>query len=192
MGDFRFIKETHEYFLGTRRMESVTEILVKSGISDFSFSSEEAALRGKYVHAATEMIDRGTLDWDALDVTLRPYCEAYRLFLSENRPSFIVSEKPMYHPVHLFAGTPDRVAMMNGMVCLIDYKSGTPGRGTKYQVAAYRELVQVREGITCTKCFAIHLQGNGRYRVYPMDDHRHNYNIFLAALTVERCKQEER
>lgn len=192
MAEFRFNKETHEYFLGAQRMESVTEVLGKSGISDYSFSSGEAMLRGSYVHMATEMIDRGTLDWDILDETLLPYCEAYKLFISEKRPSVVISEKPMYHPVHLFGGTPDRVVILDGVLSLIDYKSGAPNRGTKYQVAAYRELVKVNENVSCAKCYALHLRNDGKYRLHLMENYRQNYNVFLAALTVERCKQEDR
>ena len=190
---FRFLPDTHEYFLGERRLESVTEILGASGIADYRFSNEGATTRGRYVHTATEMIDRGTLDWEILDGTLRPYCEAYRHFIEDKRPEILLSEKPMYHPTLLFAGTPDRVMRMDDTIILPDLKSGAPTRATAVQVSAYRELVAVSEGIICRKLFSLHLKNNGKYQLSePINtmDAKRLFNIFLAALTVERFKKE--
>lgn len=187
---FRFDPEKHEYFLGDRRLESVTEILERSGIADYRFSSEEAMTRGKYVHTATEMIDRGTLDWSDLDPVLVPYCEAYQAFIEDKRPAILLSEKPMYHPELLFAGTPDRVMEMDGAIILPDLKSGIPTRATAVQTAAYRELVRVSEKINCRKCFSLHLRNDGAYRLTLIENISRHYNIFLAALMVERYKKE--
>ena len=187
---FRFDPEKHEYFLGDRKLESVTEILERSGIADYRFSNEEAMTRGRYVHTATEMIDRNTLDWPILDDTLRPYCEAYQRFIEDKRPEILLSEKPMYHAQHLFAGTLDRVVKMDGGVALIDIKSGAPSPATAIQVAAYRELVKVNEDIIPTKCFSLHLRDDGTYLLNEIKNLNRNHSIFLAALTVERFKKE--
>lgn len=187
---FRFLPDTHEYFLGDRRLESVTEILEQSGIADYRFSNGEAMLRGTYVHTATEMIDRGTLDWSDLDPVLAPYCKAYQAFIEDKRPEIILSEKPLYHAAHLYAGKLDRVIRMDGATCLIDVKTGVPNRATAIQVAAYRELVRVNRDVTLKKCFSLHLRDDGTYRLNPVENLRQNYSIFLAALTVERYKKE--
>jgi len=188
--NFRFDAENHEYFLDDRRLESVTEILERSGIADYRFSNEEAMLRGTYVHTATEMIDRGTLDWETLDPILRPYCEAYQRFIEDKRPEILTSEKPMWHPAHFYAGTPDRVALMDGIVSLIDLKTGIPNRATAIQIAAYRELIRMNDGIVCRKSFSLHLRDDGTYRLDALPGGVHEYNIFLAALTVVRWKKE--
>lgn len=146
--------------------------------------------RGKYVHSATEMIDRGTLDWEGLDPELAPFCTAYRHFLEDKRPEIILSEKPLYHATHLFAGTLDRLMKMDGGMAIIDIKSGAPSPATAIQVAAYRELVKVNEDAIPTKCFSLHLRDDGTYRLNECGDHRRNYQIFLAALTVVRWKKE--
>ena len=187
---FAFREEDHSYWLSDRRLDGVTEILERSGIADYRFSNEDAMTRGTYVHTATVLIDRGTLDWSALDDTLRPYCHAYQRFIEDKRPKILLSEKPMYHPQYLYAGTPDRVMEMDGAIILPDLKSGAPNRATAVQVSAYRELVKVSEGIDCRKCFSLHLRDDGTYRLNHIENTQRYYNIFLAALTVERYKKE--
>ena len=190
---FEFREADHSYWLSGRRMESVTEILSSSGIADYRWSNEETMTRGKYVHTATEMIDRGTLDWTILDDTLRPYCEAYQSFIEDKRPEILLSEKPMYHAQYLFAGTPDRVMRMDDSIILPDLKSGAPTRATFIQVSAYRELVSVSEGVSCRKMFALHLKNNGKYQLsdpISLMESKRYFHIFLSALTVERYKKE--
>ena len=190
MPKFVYNDADHSYFLDDRRLESVTEILSLSGIADYRFSNGEAMQRGSYVHTATEMIDRGTLDWSILDDTLRPYCEAYQRFVEDKRPEILLSEEPMYHAQYLYAGTVDRIVKMDGAVSLIDLKTGAPNRATGIQLAAYRELVRVKEYTTCRKCFSLHLRDDGTYRLNPELNLDRNITIFRAALAVERWKKE--
>jgi hypothetical protein len=189
---FRFLPDTHEYFLGDRRLESVTEILGGATLTDYRFSQEWYMARGRYIHAASEMIDRNSLDWTTLDPVLVPYCEAYRSFVEDCRPIVAVSEKPLYHAQHLFAGTPDRVVRMYDRMVVIDIKSGAPIAANWLQVAAYRELVQVNEDIHATQGAILCLQDDGKYRLKTcnLKDMKRDYQIFLAALTVVRWKKE--
>jgi hypothetical protein len=189
---FRFDPEKHEYWLDDRRMESVTEILGDAGLTDYRFSHEWYMTRGKYIHTASEMIDRNTLDWTTLDPVLVPYCEAYRSFVEDCRPVVAVSEKPLYHATHLFAGTPDRVVKMNGRMVIMDIKTGLPVAANWLQVAAYRELIQANENIHATQGAVLCLQDDGKYRLKTcnLKDMKRDYQIFLAALTVVRWKKE--
>lgn len=190
---FRFNEADHSYWLGDRRLDGVTEILTASGIADYRWSNGDAMIRGTYVHAATVMIDRGTLNWETLDPALLPYCNAYVSFLEDKRPTILLSEKPMYHPDHLFAGRPDRVMEMDGDIILPDLKSGAPNRATVIQTSTYRELVETSEGIKCRKCFSLHLKNTGKYQLskpISLMEAKRYYNVFLAALTVERYKKE--
>ena len=188
---FRFVEDTHEYFLDDRRLDGVTEILERSGIADYRFSNEDAMTRGKYVHAATVMIDRSTLDWDALDDTLRPYCEAYRKFIEDARPEILISERPMYHAAFLYAGCPDRVLMMNGRTVVVDIKSGVPIPASWLQISAYRELIAVNEDIHATQGGTLSLQDDGKYRFRTcnLKDMKRDFQIFLAALSIVRWKE---
>jgi len=187
---FHFDPETHTYTLDGRTLLSVTSILKEAGMLVYPSGMQDAMMRGKYVHAATEMIDRGTLDWELLDDTLRPYCEAYAKFCRDKNPVIVLSEQRSYHPTHLYAGTPDRVVRMDGFTALLDIKTGTPNPATAIQVAAYKEMVRALDEIVCARCYALHLRDDGNYRLDEMKDRKRNYNLFLAALAVVRWKKE--
>ena len=189
---FRFDPENHEYFLDDRRLDGVTETLGGAGLIDSRFFTEEARTRGQYVHRATEFIDAGTLDWSTLDPVLVPYCEAYQKFIEDTRPGIVLSEKPLYHPSQLWAGTMDRVLSLGGRTVVLDIKSGALQPANWVQVAAYRELVVENEKIVITQGAILCLQDDGKYRLHTCNraDLKANLNIFMAALTVVRWKGE--
>jgi hypothetical protein len=188
----RFVEETHEYFLAEKSLLSVTEVLSKAGLLNYPASTGYHMERGAFVHRATEMIDKGTLDWDSLDGHLRPYCEAYKRFVDDVKPEIILSEKPMYQPNYFYAGTPDRVVKMNGLTTLIDIKSGSPHPATVLQVAAYADLIgrNYLEDIYISKAYVLYLRDDATYRLDEVKDLKRNLQIFLAALTVVRWREE--
>lgn len=183
---FRFDPEKHEYFLADRRLESVTEIIAGAGLIDSRHFSEESRIRGTYVHRATEMVDKGTLDWTVLDSMLLPYCTAYQKFVEDLRPEIIHSEMPNYHPDYLYAGTLDRVVIFGKCAAVLDIKTGAPNPAVDLQLAAYRAMARPGVG----KSFALYLRGDSTYRLVESKDHRRNLTTFLAALTVVRWKKE--
>jgi hypothetical protein len=95
--------------------------------------------RGKMIHAATVMIDSGTLDWQNLDDRLKPFCTAYVDFLATAKPVVEASELTVVHPSYKFGARLDRVYRLPGQARLIvcDIKGGT-GKEDRYwlQVAA--------------------------------------------------------
>jgi len=138
------------------------------------------------------MIDKCSLDWDALDPILVPYCLAYQRFIEDCRPEILVSEKPLYHAQHLFGGTPDRVVRMHDRVVVIDIKSGAPIAANWLQVAAYQQLIQANEDIHATQGAILCLRDDGEYRLKTcnLKDMKRDFNIFLAALVICRWKKE--
>ena len=189
-GTFRFNEEDHSYWIGEQRIPSVTGILRDAGLLNYHGSSDYHMERGTFVHRATEMIDKGTLDWDSLDDTLRPYCEAYQKFIDDVKPKIILSEKPMYHPQFMYAGTLDRMVKMNGLTSLIDIKSGSPHPATALQISAYAELIGINENVYVSKASVLYLRDDGMYRLDEIKDLKRNLQIFLASLTVVRWREE--
>lgn len=171
-------------------MLRVTEILAEAGMVDYRFSNEDAKTRGTYVHTATEMIDRHTLDWETLDDTLRPYCVAYLNFLRDTGyPAVVLSEKRMDHPQYQYTGQVDRIFNFGNSLALVDLKTGSPHPAVDLQVAAYRELVKECEGLNAAPK-VLYLHDDETYRLVESKDYRRNFNIFLAALSVVRWKKE--
>lgn len=109
--DLTFNKKKHVFRLTStgERVPSVTQVLRALRMTpDFSFIDPYYALRGTYVHEATELLDNGTLDEESLDGEIASYVEAYRLFRREWSGSIVEVEKRLYHPVYRYAGIIDR------------------------------------------------------------------------------------
>ena len=89
--------------------------------------------RGKLVHAATVLIDAGTLDWEGLDNRLLPFCHAYRDFIGVAKPVIEASELTVVHPSYSFGGRLDRVFRIPGRdrLILTDLKCGM-GKEDRY------------------------------------------------------------
>lgn len=102
-----FEAEGHIYTTNGCRLESTTGILKAEGFIDTRFYTEEARLRGSYVHLARHLDDMNDLDEDTVADEIFPYLEAWRKFRRES--GFIIeqSEVPMMSSVYQFAGTPD-------------------------------------------------------------------------------------
>lgn len=139
--DLTFDAGAHVYRYGGRVVPSVTQAL--QVVSEFGCVDPELLRRarefGQHVHQATDLFDRGTLDEEALDISLLPYLNGWKLFLIET--GFVVthSEAPVYHPRMRYAGTLDRRGIWKGTTWLLDLKSGAVPRSVGAQTAAYQK-----------------------------------------------------
>jgi len=89
--------------------------------------------RGKMVHAATVMVDNGTLDWDALDERIKPFIDAYKSFVDSAHPAVEASELTVVHPSYSYGARLDRVYRLPGVArpILTDIKTGI-GKEPRY------------------------------------------------------------
>lgn len=182
MPEFVYNDELHVYTLDGRVLPSVTGILKGENFIDDGFYTEDARVRGTYVHLACHLYDKGTLDQDGLDPSLRPYLDAYIKFKSETGFQAIRSEIPHYHPQYLYAGTPDKIGTMAGSDTLIDLKSGAIEPWCALQLAGY-EMFFDRP----MKRFGVQLTNEGKYKMTRFTD-RTDRNIFLSALACRNWK----
>ena len=174
----QFDPATHTYSDEFGEVPSVTQVLKRSGIVDTRWFNPEARTRGSYVAQATELHDRGILDYGDLDVALRPYVDAWGRYLRDSRADIFGIETRVFCPHYRFAGTLDRLANINGSETIIDIKTGAAPAWHALQLAGYAECFEtplLRIGVV--------LKPNGRYTVHEYrstEDRTH----FLAALTV--------
>ena len=187
---FTFDPAAHVYRLGDTVLPSVTQILKCVGLLEYRGSNEYAMALGSAVHRACELWDNGTLDEERLEDSIRPYLDAYKRFIAESGFEPVLIEQQIYHPDYLYAGTIDRVGILNNKHVLLDIKSGSPHPATELQLAGYHELLHVSVVDDPERAYILYLANTGRYNLVPMEPRKH-IATFLAALNVYRWKKEK-
>lgn len=190
-GALQFDADRHRYELDGRRLPGVTEVLDPyTGLDYVNRATLEAARElGTQVHTAIHLHSTGRLAHCPEHV--RPYLDAWELFLDESGAVVIGSEIRVYSEKHRFAGTLDNILYWKDSYVLTDVKSGstvprTVGPQTASYVQAYNELTGSR--LRARRC--IHLRGDGTYKVHKLTA-THDWNVFQAALTVYRWHRGE-
>lgn len=164
-----FDEATHTYTVAGIRVPSVTQI-IGYFFGGFEFVSADALRyasdRGKAVHLACELDDRGTLDEASIDPGIAGYVNAYRKFKRECdfEPGLI--EQALYSAGLRAAGTPDRVGRVNRRQAVVDLKSGGRMPWHGLQTAGYALLVPAPTEARYT----LHLREDGTYRLEPHRD----------------------
>lgn len=188
MSGLTFDEATHTYRYNGNVVPGVTSILAP--LTDFSRVPEHvlqaAADFGTAVHKACELDDLGELDEDSLDPALVPYLAAWRQFSAEHAVSWELIEQPVYHKALGYAGTLDRLGLVDGLLSVLDIKSSAqlyPSVGPQlaaYQQAADRPTVQR---------LAVQLKDNGAYELKAYTDPT-DWPAFASLLTLRTwCKQ---
>lgn len=185
MSIFNFDKENHIYTLDDVRLMSVTEILVRSGVVDTRFFTEDGRLRGTAVHDAVFLHINNDLNFDALHPLIAPYVQAYLKFEKDTGfiPMSKFCEQTYYHPIYKYAGKIDDMGLLNKRYLLIDIKTGAC-TSTQFQSAAYLEMPQI-------KCYEpsrieLRLLADGTYRVKKFM----NTSDFVQFIEYQRQAQE--
>ncbi len=179
-----FKEDTHEYILGDASVPSVTTIIKAAGCIDEGHFSEEARQRGTAVHLATRYHDEGTLNELTVDKKVFPYLFAYREFRKDTGFMPLEIERVVYSQSYGYAGTIDRIGVLNDKPVLIDLKTGPYSSWHDMQVTAYR-MAAYECGLAVDKCYILELRENGRYRL--KDCNRVGaFAEFLKAVTKAR------
>lgn len=119
--------------------------------------------RGKYVDAATELIDAGTLNWGTLDPRLAPYLEGYARFRQDTRLEVVATQERVVHPEALYNGIVDRrYRTTSGSLLIVDIKLTQHRRGDFLQVAGYDTCYPFRHDI-----YVLVLTKDGNYKLVP-------------------------
>lgn len=181
-----FIAAEHRYILdGEREIPSVTTILKEQGLIDDRWFTDDARLRGDYVHLACRMLDDDELAEESLDPGILPYVEAYRKFLALTSPEWTYIEHRVFDPVLGYAGTLDRAGLISGEKTVLDLKTGGLYPSVGPQTAAYRRCLP--QPYTWKRA-ALQLKDDGSFTFHPLTD-RGDDEVFLSALRLAQWKQ---
>lgn len=199
--EFEFNKTWHIYKWRRRNIPSVSDILKALNLSgNYAFVTDEDIWRGQQVHKALELHHTGSLNEDVLDVRIRPYVDAWRVFAEETGVIPLGWEKPLLDKFWGFAGCPDTWGIVNGEITVIDYKTGKAHWSEGLKLAAYASLLCSNRSECCIpdsydalkiKRIAIELTATGRYNVKPFGDDdmaawRHALILYVHKKNKER------
>jgi hypothetical protein len=183
---FRFDATAHAYFVGRRRLPSITHILSATADSNEAraYYTQAHADRGTRIHQATARFDLGG-GWgdDLLEADL-PRVRAYAAFLDQHRPVYQEVEQPHFSTRYHFAGTPDRFGVWpDGRRFVLDLKTGgvLPDQGL--QTAA--QILVVDEPPAGRLRYTLHVRPDGKFRLQKWDDPQ-DFSRFLYRLGLFR------
>lgn len=183
MSEFRF--ENQAYWLGSEKLDRVSEVLADVGLADKTHIPEYALERGSVVHKACELATHGTLDWDTLHPDLHGYVKSWIALKNEVQAVAEAVEAPIYHPTLKIAGTPDFRGFFGKERVIADWKANSIPKHTKWQLAFYRMILGGdwrRVGVA--------LQADGSMaRLTEFKDHAADLAMALSALNIYRAKR---
>ncbi len=186
----RFDEESHTYWVGERKLPSVTTILSEMGLShDFSKVSSFYAQRGTAVHKAVELVDKGTLDETTLDPRIAGYVSGYRRFLRESGYQAEHWEVPLYSESLRVAGTIDKLGKLGGRFGILDIKtSRTLDPSVELQLCGYAALWNENHS-DCPALFkyALQLTEGGDYSLVTKYSET-SIDIWVSVVDVYRWK----
>ena len=190
-----FDENTHTYFWNGKKVPCVTDVLDSVKYCDYSqipdAVRELAMERGSEVHACTQSLDKGVLKWDSMDPLVAPYVEGYGKFKKDTGFVPEIIEKRIYSRDFNFAGTLDRIGILNNQLILLDYKTGSAiPKWVPIQTAAYQHLANTLK-IYPTCRYALLLKKDGTYSLSePYTDYIGDFAAFTAGLVVYNKKLE--
>lgn len=191
MSALLFDEASHTYTAGGVVVPSVTQILAP--LNDLSFISPEVLAYkralGTAVHKATELYDTGELDESSVADVVRPYLNAWIRLRSELQFEILGMEERVFHPAHRYAGTYDRMVMLDGKRCIWDLKTGAMYPSYGPQTAAYKNAVEKMHGIRIEGRYTVALRDDGNYRLHAMEDPE-DWPVFLGCLALYRFKNK--
>ena len=165
-----------------------------------SAKRDEGADRGKAIHTAFHRlaVDGRVPNPMEFDGVARPWVQgAMRAWLTLDPGDVILAEQPVCHPGLRYAGTPDLVAVIDGQVTLLDYKTG---KGRIYEQAHWQarlyEMALAECGIEVEAIKLIGIADDGTFEVIDCavsrEDAEHLLAVRRAGLRVARGMASQR
>lgn len=201
----------HHYHLDGVRVPSVTGVLHRSGLIDFSRIPpavlHEAQVRGTIVHSAVHYVNEGDLAADdfAADFPLYVgYLDGWRSFCAQRRYVPLLNEHIVASRRYQLAGTVDSIGVLDGEAVLLDFSTGRPQDAAKdLQTAAYLALARewAAEGDALladyfaahavVRRYAVALRRDGTFRVEPYTNVA-DFRQFMALLQAQQIVDARR
>ena len=178
-----FNEKEHIYKVGDKFLPSVTEILKGLGFIETKWYKPQDSIRGKSIHVATELFDKGVLDWEKLPDYIKPHVDNWIKFKEDTdfKPLFL--EEHLYHPYYMYGFTPDKIGTIKDDYTIIDIKTGAYQRWHELQLMLYGTAVEtmIAEPVTL---YDVYTKNNKSEKI------KYDAEIIEAILTVWKWQHE--
>lgn len=116
---------------------SVTQLLEYGHLVDNSFIAPHYAEDGTEIHTMTELMDQGMYEPSLCVDRVHAAMVGYEQFLLDHDVVWEQTEQMVFHNELFYAGTLDRLGMVDGKRFIVDLKSGSRYRWHIVQLAGY-------------------------------------------------------
>lgn len=192
MAQLLFFDEGHTYQLDGQPLPSVSEVIrfisreIYGEVSQFKL--DQAADRGSRVHKLLEALDKyGTIECPE---SLAGYLKAYLSFRNDHTVAWQQIERITYHPELGYAGTIDRLGLVDGKRMILDFKTSYTVHKplVTAQQNLYKLAWEAQTGEQIDAIAALHLKADGTYKLHalPIDP-----ATGLACLTLHNALKKK-
>jgi hypothetical protein len=115
----------------------VTAILKAAGLIDLEWVGDYVRDLGTAVHAATEYLDQGDLDWTTVPAAALPRVRQYQKFRDELKPEILAIEIHVVNETLRYQGRYDRLCRINGREGILDIKGPMQAPWQALQLVLY-------------------------------------------------------
>jgi hypothetical protein len=188
--ELEFTEDKHIYKIKNIILPSVTNIIepiARSVYDDVNeYRMEKARVKGHEVHFAVDLFHKtGHIE---IEEQYKGYLDGYFKFLKdhEGRIEILKTEHKTYHKVLKYAGTSDIIALLDGVLIVIDLKTTIILNKilTQLQLPAYKESINSWQKTEKTKikdCYTLQLTKDADYNFDKVEE---NYDIFLKLFSI--------
>ena len=181
MSNVVFDESTHTYTVDGQVLPSVTEIIrflhYDTAVGADKAMRDYAADRGTRIHEACTAYDFDGEDAE-VDADIVGYVQAYAAFKRDyGIADWLYYEKPIGSVELGFAGTPDRIGLIDGKMAILDFKTGSNvnKHALEAQLNGYEVLASTTEspykndpflqGLRIERLVGLQLKKDGAYRI---------------------------
>lgn len=180
-----FDEATHTYRIRGDVVPSVTQV-IRATLPGAWQASDFYLGRGRALHHACALSDRGKLNEETVDPSYAPKLRAWRKFIADSGAVIHEIELRLSSSLYRYAGTVDRVLRHDGHWVVCDIKSTIEPR-VIVQLGGYSKLLDAaHDHPSVTRGVAVELKDSGSYECkwYTKAELNRGEQTFLAALTV--------
>lgn len=184
MSELHFNPDNHTYWLGERRLASVTEIIDR--IAPQRDTDDWYLQRGAAVHSAINLALRNNLDWSSVDERIKGRVDSAMSFLANTGITPSLLEMPLSSRTYQFAGTLDAYGVdIDRCYVLVDWK-GSLSPQVEPQLGGYSLLLSGAGHRALDRAVAVETHDNGSFkcRWFSSAEVRRAQQTFLAMLTT--------